>query len=67
MKLAEIPGLPSEPAIVALATLTDAIGEVLVKWGGTITDVGYCFPDSYAEIVIRAPDGTQIELRARVL
>jgi len=65
MKLADVPGLPADG--LELAELIDHLGAHFVQMGGKITDVGYEPPRRIAELVIESPDGTRIELTARII
>ena len=66
MTLADIEHLLPEGAM-ELMQMAQHIGMQLQAEGGMITDLGYCFPEKYAELVVNSPDGSRLEIRLRKL
>lgn len=50
-----------------VVTLLGQLGDHLADRGATVTDTGFDYRAGRAELVVRAPDGTRLELTLRRL
>lgn len=60
MRMPPLPGADGETLLMA-----DQLGDYLEQRGGRVTDMGYDYQAGRAEVIVRAPDGTRLELTLR--